>query len=395
MTSLTKRLAPLFMTGALIATPAYAQSGQEVFGDLKAALAANGTTLTAGSVKDEGDGSFIASDLKAAGDESELTAKTLNVEGFQRADGGMNAERIVLEDLAGSFPDDVTMTLGSLSVDGFSLPGEGTTDLAKLVRYYSGYLVENLTIGLQGKTIVSVERGESSAEYDETAQIYSDQANWSGIVIDVEATPEGEGKTRLLELGYSKINASLTAQSNYNAETGIVSISGMDLIVDDAFTLSTSLKLGGMTPEVLQVFSGAAALDAQTSALNSQEQQAELNRKQLAALMQLSLVELTYEIKDDSIVQKALDMQSKAMGMSADQLAASAPALVSMGMAQLNAPEFTASVAEAVGTFLKEQGTLSVSVKPENPAPFMQIAMTASLDPVSAIKNYNVVVEAK
>lgn len=395
MTSFTKRFAALFVTGAIMCTPAQAQSGQELFDELKAALVAGGITLTADSVDDEGAGSFSAAGVKVVGDEAEFTAQNFDVEGVERNETGALVDSIAITDLMGSLPDDVTMALDTFTLDGLSIPSKGTADLAKLVRYYSSFALENMTIGLQGKTIATMERGEGSAEYDESAQTYSDEVNFSDITIDVEATPEGEGRTNLIELGYSKINASMTSSTSYNAETGVVSISGLELLVEDAFTFSYTMKIGGITPDVLQVFRGAAELDAQTSALNSQEQEAEMNRKQLAALMQLSLIEMTYELEDDSIVQRVLDKQSKAMGMTADELAERAPAFVSMGMSQLNTPEFTASVAAAVGEFLKEQGTLSVSIKPANPVPFMQLAMTASLDPISAIKNYNVVVEAK
>ena len=83
------------------------------------------------------------------------------------------------------------------------------------------------------------------------------------------------------------------------------------------------------------------------------------------------------------------------MGTTGDQLAAGAPMMVGMGMGGLGMPGFTDMVTTAIGSFLKDKGTLSVEAQPEDSISVLDLVMTSQTDPKKLPEMLNMQVRAQ
>jgi hypothetical protein len=68
--------------------------------------------------------------------------------------------------------------------------------------------------------------------------------------------------------------------------------------------------------------------------------------------------------------------------------------MVPFGMAQLNNPELTTQVTNAVSAFLDNPKSLTISAEPENPVPFAVLMAGGMGDPTTLPKTLGVSVSA-
>jgi hypothetical protein len=395
MPSFSKYLSSLLLSGTLIVAPAFAQDSGNFIEDLKALAASGDVVLNFGEVDDRGNGSVEASDITAVaeieGEDIAATALKMSVEGYQKTATGVSFDDFQLNTLTAALPDDVAVLIENISIKDLIVSEDENADLKSLLQPYTSYLVENIVLNIGGNTVATFASGQGKSSHDEASGTYSETAEWTGIVFDIENSPEGQFRTEAIAMGYLQVHASVVGNYTIRPAEGIIKVENFTTNVDDVASLSYSLTLGGLTEDVIRSLSSASA---NVTELSQEEQEAQM-KQMMAALLQLSVIDVTLEIKDDSITQKLLNRQAKEMGMTGEQLAGAAPAFVSAGMQQFNMPEFTAQVSQAVGTFLQDQGSLIVSVKPDSAVPVMQFGMTMGLNPASAIDLYNVKVEAR
>jgi len=80
--------------------------------------------------------------------------------------------------------------------------------------------------------------------------------------------------------------------------------------------------------------------------------------------------------------------------MKPKDIANQAKAIVPFGMAQLNNPELTSQVSDAVNTYLDDPKSLEISAKPASPVPFALIMAGAMSNPKELTKTLGVAVKA-
>ena len=147
-------------------------------------------------------------------------------------------------------------------------------------------------------------------------------------------------------------------------------------------------SIGGYTIELVKKMQ---ELNEKMEGMSEEEQ----GKVSLQAFKDLDLRNFTFSFKDDSLTGRGMKFAATQMGQPEEQLTAAAPMMIGMGMGQLQMPELTAMVSDAVGKFLAKPGTISVSVKPEKPITFADIAAAGSSNPKSLMKLLNVQVSAQ
>ena len=115
----------------------------------------------------------------------------------------------------------------------------------------------------------------------------------------------------------------------------------------------------------------------------------------LPDLQNVKLEHLKFGLTDQSLTGKLLDFQGQQMGTTGDQLAAGAPMMLGLGMANLKMPAFTEMVTSAVGTFLKTKGTLSLEAKPAEPVSIVNVVLAGQADPTKVPELLNLQVSAQ
>ena len=111
-------------------------------------------------------------------------------------------------------------------------------------------------------------------------------------------------------------------------------------------------------------------------------------------LSNVKVARVEFRLTEASLTGKLLGLQAKAMGTTGEQLAQSAPMFLGMGLSRLQMPELTQMVTQAVGSFLQNPGTLTVTVEPAEPVSIAAIAALSQSDPKALPDLLNLTVTA-
>ena len=99
----------------------------------------------------------------------------------------------------------------------------------------------------------------------------------------------------------------------------------------------------------------------------------------LIQLLSAKIVSLKLRFEDASLTKRVMPVAAKAMGMPVEALAPNAAAMVQIGLAKLQSPEFTKQVVAAISAYLANPKTITASAKPAQPMAGAQLfGMAAS-----------------
>jgi hypothetical protein len=309
-------------------------------GSAKSRLTIGETTISGGQLTGEGG-------LSAA----TLTMGGVNIENLDEdEDVTVTAENIVISDPVLASPAKVKASNGADAI----------------TPTYSRAVLTNVVIDAADEGRVPVSRIVAVIDAMDGGLPTSGSINVEGIEITADSLDDEERKA-LSDLGYESLTLSFQMNADWKPETGELAIDRLTLSGENAGTMNATLRINGLTREVLE------QLDA-----------AQDNPEQAMGLMQGLLVEsISLRIDNDSIVDRVLENQAKEAGATrevfVEQLTGALPFMLSM----LNNAEFQAKVAGAATAFLKDPKSLSASAMPAAPVPFAQILGTAMMAPQS------------
>jgi hypothetical protein len=185
-----------------------------------------------------------------------------------------------------------------------------------------------------------------------------------GLVIDAESLDD-DGKKALTDLGYDKLTLVVTGSGKWDPEAATLVLDNLTISGQDAATLQLSLSLGGLTREVV-------------NKLNKTQDEPE---KALGLIQGITVQSLSLKVDNDSLVERILDRQAKEAGTDRAGLVAQLEGGLPLMLSLLQNPDFQAKVATALGSFLKEPGTLEIIATPGAPVPVAQIMGAAMMAP--------------
>lgn len=284
--------------------------------------------------------------------------------------------------------DGTGVNLGTFSVNGVSLPTTLAAPIQDFAKVYDTIAMNGLEMSAGGKRFFAWDELSARILPSEGGAIRS-ESKLVNFFADLAAAPNADPAAlkALTDLGYAQMTGNMTGNGSYDVESGRIAIDKLELAIDRLAALDISYVMTGYTPEVAR----------QISAISAQAGQGGGNGNPMAVLGllgQLKLESVSFSLKDDSGTKKLLDYFAAQQGTTGDQLAAGVPFLISAGMQQLNMPEFTQSVSTAVGNFLQNPGTLTISAKPSQAVPLFQAFITGQQSPKAAVEMMNVQVEA-
>jgi len=190
---------------------------------------------------------------------------------------------------------------------------------------------------------------------------------------------EAKARAAVKAMGYGTVTGALAMKATWENDNGHFSLSQFALDLDDVGTLDMTLDLSGYTKEFarsLKELQAKAAADPG----DKQTQQA-LGIGMLGLMQQLSFGGASLRFEDDSLTSKVLSYLGRQQGVSAEQMAAAAKAMLPLALARLKNPEFQEQISDAVGKFLDRPGNITVKAAPEKPVPFPMIMGAAMAAP--------------
>lgn len=293
------------------------------------------TTLKSGSVLDNGRlkvGDFAMENLD-----------------LQSDDGGITIGSFTGTDLVFPTPEEMDGANGAPKVG----PSYGT--------------VEILDVSMIDEDDNRVEIGRLFTAIDE---MNGDMPTASRFAIDaVNIAAENlddDGKKALADLGYESLVLSAEGQGRWDPEAATATVENLVLSGENAGTLSVSLKLGGITPDLV----------AKLGTITSFEEA-------LGLAQGVNIQNLAINLDNSSLVERVLDLQAREQGTDRDTFVQGLNAGIPMMLGALQNQAFQDKVANAASTFLTDPKSLKVSVAPANPVPVAQIMGAAMMAPQS------------
>jgi hypothetical protein len=376
---------------ALIAHSATAQDATAVAERLKATLAKQGTEIGWASVS--GDGGTVTLEgvtVSVAGTPEKINLGNLTLEGVEEADGGFTIASAKFPEYAVS-EGGINFEMKGTAINGLVLPAEGSTDPLAGMLFYDTADVASINVKMGDKQVFTLQGAHAEMSAPEGDNPMEFTVNIPTMSADLTAIPDPQTQAVITELGYQQIKGLITMEGTWNPKSGQMELSQYDMTVNDAGTLGMTFDLSGYTPEFIKSLQD---LQKQMAAQPGGGDQSAQGMAMLGLMQQLTFNSASVKFTDASLTNKVLGYVAKMQGQKPADIANMAKAMVPFGMAQLNNPELTTEVTEAVSAFLDNPKSLTISAEPENPVPFAVLMAGGMGDPTTLPKTLGVSVSA-
>ena len=269
----------------------------------------------------------------------------------------------------------VKFGMASLSLANAHIPTSLNATMYDWMKIYSSASINGITASLGDTPVFGIGTIAGTITPPDEDGTIAGVSEISGLMVNLKAIPDPNTQAIAQQLGYEKIEGSLTGKSKYNPSTGDVSATDTILKLDNMLDLAFDYSFSGYTAEIAQKLA-----QAQIKA-DASKNPMEVYGSMMGELSSVKLKSLKIGLTDRSLTGKLLDFQAKQMGTTGDQLAAGAPMMIGLGMGGLGMPELTEKVTSAVGKFLKDKGTLTVEAAPSEPVSIVNLFVAGQSDP--------------
>ncbi len=306
------------------------------------------------------------------------------------SNGEISIEAIEAASIMSTTPT-VAVEFDGLLMNTLRLPKVGENDPIKKLGYYANVIIGPGTIKSGDQLIASMGKTALEISPFDAATPMKMKFSMENIEGDTGQVPDPKFKQMLAGLGYGgKFTGRVDMDADWDLSSGIMNFTQYDITIKDVGVLSMPFSIGGYSIDTLVKAQG----------LNKQLQTkspAEIEEAYGQIFEELDLRSLTVAFSDDSLTNRALKMASTQMGQPPEQLAAGAPIMISLGLAQLNMPELTQMVSDTVGKFLLNPDRISISISPDKPLgaeEFKAFGAIGAANPKAVIDQLNLQITA-
>lgn len=236
--------------------------------------------------------------------------------------------------------------------------------------------VDLMTIKIMGQTLTITDY-DATWSGDKVTGTGKYVASIGDIAIPESAIAALDTAGQLKALGYAGLNLSLAGEGEMSMNNDAMSVDfKTEIAAKDMGTLSLSGAVGEIS------LAGIAALPKPNADPALAMQEAE---KAMALYSAMSIGKAEISFEDASITAKLLPMAAAAMGTDAATFIGTAPAQIQAGMMMFGVPEFSKQASEAVGAYLKDPKSLTITVAPAAPVKIDAIVAAGSANPASIV----------
>lgn len=384
---------PAAISALILAVPlgaAQAYETQAVLDRLKTVMSEQGLQLEWSGFSD--DGSSITLNGVEAGPPGEaLEVGTVRLDDItELGDGGYRIGTVGLPSFSET-EDGATVVADGLSITGLRLPAAAGDGPYSGMLLYEAADMQSMTVALGDDQVFAMNQLHFELDVpDDASRPMSFSGAAESISADLTKVDDAEARAVLAELGYGEVAGYFEMNGSWSPSDGNLSLAQFDFAVEEVGTIGFSLDLGGYTTQFLD----AVREMQKNMAANQGGDNSQQGLAMLGLMQQLSFVGASIDYADDSLTGRILEFVAKQQGTTPEQIANQAKAVVPFAMAQLNDPDLTAAVTQAVTKFLDDPQNITVTAAPAAPVPFAVIMAGAMSAPQALPKQLGVTVTA-
>lgn len=362
----------LMMPGA-----AWAADAKAVADAVTAQLANQGIKLTIGSAENDGD-DIVLKDVGVTPTDLE-TAEIGEVvlEDVEENGGGYTIGRLAAPAFTRE-KDGMTLDFGGAEINGLQVPGPDETDPIRKLMLATGASVGPVKVSDGSGEVFRMDGGTMTMSPYEAGGTMTYEAAFTGLYADMSKLPDEKSRMTLSALGYNTLSGNITYSGLWNTSDGRMTVDEMVTTVDDAAALKMTFDISGYTPQFV-----AALQDMQKQMADGKIDQQAQGLAMLGLMQQLTFNGMQLRVEDASLTGKVLDFFAKQQGVDRNAMVQQTKGVLPFMLAQLNNPQFAAKVTEAVGAYLDNPQSLTVTAAPPNPVPAAQIMAAGMSAPQS------------
>ncbi len=388
--SIRKLAIPAFLA-SLTFSSAQAADANAVAERLKEVMAGQGMDIAWTSVSGSGDEVVLeGTTLKVAGAEETVPIGAVTLAGVTDKGGGYRVDKVTLPAYAMS-EGDIAVDVAGAEIKGLTLPAPGATDPLASIMLYEAADLSAVSLKQAGKPLFSLSNLHVDITPPANGSALTFQAAAEKLSADLSSVGDPQAKKVIQALGYETLNGTVKMAGSWQPTDGRLGLTQYDISIDDAGTLGLGFDLGGYTPDFIK------ALQDIQKKMAAQPEGADNSAQGLAMLglmQQLTFHSAKIRFDDASLTGKILAYIAGQQGAQPADIVNQAKALLPFALAQLNDPELSKQVTEAVGSFLDEPKSLEIRAAPPSPLPFAVVAAGAMAAPKDLPKTLGVTVTA-
>lgn len=394
MTHYRSAVGKLALSTFLFTTPlsaAFAQDATAVAERLKSLLAAQSMTLGWSSVSgDDSEMVIEGATLALAGEDKAFPVGKITLSGISEENGGFKIETVSTEPYSVT-EEGATIDISPLTLGNVSLPAEGSTaPLGSFVMYETASL-ENFSVKVGDKQAFQMTNFEAEVTPPADGQAMEFTGSAEKFTADLSLIEDAQSKAAIDALGYQSISGSFDIAGTWQPKDGQMALTQYDITVDNAGTFGMTFDLGGYT---LDFIKSMQDLQKSMAAQPEGTDNSAMGLAMLGLMQQLTFNGASVRFDDDSITNKVLDYLGKQQGVTGKDVANQAKAIVPLMMMELNNPELTQQVTQALSAFLDNPKSIEVAAKPGAPVPFALLAASGMASPQALPKTLGLTVTA-
>lgn len=367
----------------LSATHAFAVEAQDFVDRLQDLLGKQGSALTVEAMAKDGDVITLTGVTMTIANETKKSALPLGdfiFSGVSENDAGVYlAEKLSLADINHKTPDG-TLSVTGISFENFELPKPSKSAFI----FYTSAKLDAVTLTYKGEEVFRLRDAAAMLDANDDRTELGFDTDVNSIWLNMASNVPPQQLAILSKMGYETIEASMDVDGSWNAETGLMRMTDLNIDVANAGKLSLAIAFDGYTLEM------AEALGSLSGIKNEKAVEAEM----LKFVSQMNYISSSIKFEDQSLTNKLLDFQAEQQGTDRAALVQLAKAMMPFAMSGLNMPEFTGMISTAVGQFLENPQDIEITANPASPIPLTTLMETGERQPQALIGAMNVQVKA-
>lgn len=322
----------------------------------------------------------------SSGEIFKITVPALILDDIDEAADGSFTSTMVFDGTTISAPENVNVSFQTGNLASVFFPGPkaiqafadtGTEELIfneKFDRFSASNIVmssptlpDQLTIGS-----ISLEQSDFLGNLPRTAS-----GSMKRLVLPFSLAQDPDVKAQLDALGYEQLVLSFNYETIWDDKAGISDLESASITAENMATLNFNARFGGVTEDLL-------------NKLRAVTEPADL----MANVQGMTVNALSLSFDNQSIVDRALDLQAKNAGVERAQLVEQLSALLPLLLTVIDNPTFTAALSQAATEFLSDPKRLTITANPDNPVPVSQLIGAGMVAPQTLPDILGVTVEA-
>lgn len=387
----TRALAFTALLLALPANAALAQDANAVADRLKAVLAEQNLLVNWSGVEQSGSQIVLKgvtvglSNAPASNPIGDVTLDNVTEE-----DGGFDIGTVTFPGFSTN-ENGMSFDMAGATLSGLRVPAAGATDPTAAFLMYDEAKLASISVKQGDKEVF----GLTDLHFEMTPPENGSAMEFTGaaekFTVDLSAVPDPQSKAVIDALGYQKLNGFLEMAGSWQPTDGALSLSQYDLTVEDAGTLGMTFDIGGYTSAFIK---SLQEMQKKMAAAPAGQDQSAQGLAMLGLMQQLTLTGVSMRFDDDSLTGRLLDFYAKQQNVSAADLKNQVKAIVPFMTAQLNNPELSSQVVNAVNAFIDDPKNIEIAAEPSAPIPFSQLAAAGMSNPMELTKTLGLRVTA-